>query len=314
MALVLNHDINAETQQGVKRTFIRPKQKRWLVRGLLALLILLGLSLIMTEIYLWKIQPKTLRLSPPKQGDNMNVLLVGTDAGLLDGGGTMPARSDVLMLFSFNPKTNETAVVSIPRDTLVYLEGVGYERINASHVFGGVEMTISAVEELLSTQIHYYAKINFQGFKTLIDSIGGVPIDVEIDMFYEDLYDVPPLKIDLKAGKQTLNGEEAVQYVRYRNETGDIGRVERQQKFMAALIKQLLKPTVWLRAPIAAIRMQSYLETNMHIQHGIQFVIKYFFGKEPYHTTLAGVGQYINGASYWISDGWTLEQIWQQWK
>jgi LCP family protein required for cell wall assembly len=312
--LILNQNINAETQQEIQKVKISSTWKRWLVRGLLVLVILLGLSLVITEVYLWQIQPTNLQLPPPTEGETLNILLIGTDAGLLDGGGTMPPRSDVLMLFSFDPKTNETAVVSIPRDTLVYLDGVGYNRINASHVFGGTAMTLNAVEELLDTSIHYYAKINFQGFKTLVDSIGGVTIDVDIDMFYEDPYAIPPLKIDLKAGYQVLDGDKAEQYVRYRNETGDIGRVERQQKFMSALIQQLLKPTVWLRAPIAAVRLQPYLETNMHVQHGIKFVIDYFFGKEPYHTTLPGVGQYIDGASYWISNGWTLQEIWQQWK
>lgn len=312
--LILNHNLNAETQHDLPKNRTRSKWKRWLVRGLLVLLILLGLSLAIIEIYLWQIQPANLQLSPPKEGETLNILLIGTDAGLLDGGGTMPPRSDVLMLFSFNQKTNETVVVSIPRDTLVYLEGVGYNRINAAHVYGGTELTLKAVEELLDAPIHYYAKINFQGFKTLIDSIGGVSLDVEMDMYYEDPYAVPPLKIDLKAGLQRLDGNKAEQYVRYRNETGDIGRVERQQNFMSALLQQLLKPTVWLRAPMAIARLQPFLETNMHIQNGIRFVMDYFLDKETYHSTLPGEGQYIDGASYWISNGLSLQQVWQQLK
>lgn len=312
--LILNDNVSVDTQQEIKKAGINPKWKRWGFRGLLVFLVLIVFSLIITEIYLWQIQPANLQLPPMKEGETLNILLIGTDAGLLDGGGTMPPRSDVLMLFSFDLETRETAVVSIPRDTLVYLDGIGYNRINAAHVFGGTALTLSAVEELLNTTIHYYAKINFQGFKILIDSLGGVPIDVDKDMFYEDPYDIPPLSIDLKAGPQVLDGDKAEQYVRYRDEEGDIGRVERQQKFMAALIQQLLKPTVWLRAPWAVVQLQPFLETNMHLQHGVKFVTNYFFDKETYHTTLPGVGQYIDGASYWLSNGLSLQQVWQQLK
>lgn len=312
--MILNPNFIEEQQQEIKKAGMNPKWKHWLFHGLLMMLGLLFISLVITEIYLWQIQPADLKLPPLQDGETLNILLIGTDAGLLGGGGTMPPRSDVLMLFSFDRTTNETAVVSIPRDTLVYLDGVGYNRVNAAHVFGGTELTLNTVEELLETPIHYFAKINFQGFKILIDSLGGVPIDIEKDMFYEDPYDIPPLKIDLKAGPQVLNGDKAEQYVRYRDQEGDIGRVERQQKFMAALIQQLLKPTVWFRAPWAVIQLQPFLETNMHLQHGVGFVFNYFFDKETYHITLPGVGQYIDGASYWLSNGLSLQQVWQQLK
>lgn len=306
---------NLQTQKSsFKENSKKVIQHRWFKRSIWILFSLFLISIISAELYLSSIQPDNVLLASPVKGEPINVLLIGTDAGLLAGGGTMPSRSDVLMLFSFDPVTKKTMMVSVPRDTLVFLDGIGYNRINASHVFGGTAMVLSEVEELLQIPIHYYAKINFKGFSTLIDAIGGVPHLVEMDMDYEDPYDVPPLLIHLKEGFQNLNGDKAEQYVRFRNETGDIGRVERQQKFIASLIRRVLTPTVWFRAPLVAIQMKDYLETNMHLSHGISLVAKFVTSKETYEVTLPGYGEYINGAAYWVPNGFSLQNLWEQQK
>lgn len=276
------------------------------------LLVFLLVTALLLEVYLLRIQPKEFALKAPGDAVYINFLLIGTDAGLLAGGGTMPGRSDVLMLVSFQRATNEVTLLSIPRDTLTYYDGIGYNRINAAHVFGGSEMVISKVEELLQTDIHYYAKVNFQGFKTLVDSIGGVSLYVEKDMNYYDPFDVPPLVIDLKEGFQHLDGDKAEQYVRFRDEMGDIGRVERQQNFVNSFFKQLIKPTTWFRLPLVALKMQNFLESNLHLNKGVSFTLRFVFSKNIYKTLLPGYGEYFDGASYWVSSGFNLTEVWDQ--
>ncbi|MCE5197083.1 MAG: LCP family protein [Negativicutes bacterium] len=280
---------------------------------LVAGLLVTALSLA-TSNYLQGLNKDELVLAKPAKGEPVNLLLIGTDAGLLAGGGTMPARSDVLMLFSFDQVQHKLAVISIPRDTLIDLPEIGYERINAAHVFGGTALTVQMVEELLQTSVHYYAKVNFESFQALVDAVGGVDYNVEFDMDYEDPYDVPPLIVHLKAGQQVLDGEAAEGYVRYRADgMGDIGRVERQRNFMLALAGQLLQPAMLLKMPAIAAKMQPYLDTNLSMLDGLKLATYYLRipDKQRYTITLPGAGQMINEASYWIADDIDLAGIWR---
>lgn len=286
--------------------------KGWAIKALLILLSFMLLTSGILEIYLLSIRPKDLVLSPVGDSQYINTLLIGLDAGLLPDGSTMPSRSDVLMLISFNRQTKEALLLSIPRDTMVYYDDLGSNRINAAHVFGNSELVVNKVEELLETDVHYLAKVNFKGFQALVDAIGGISLYVEKDMEYYDPYDVPPLIIDLKEGYQKLDGNKAEQYVRYRDEMGDIGRVERQQKFVNAFFKRLINPVSWLKLPFLALTMKDYLQTNLHINNGISLTWRYLFSKEVYKSTLPGYGEYFNGASYWIPTGLSLQEIFEQ--
>lgn len=281
---------------------------------LLVAALLVTILFMATSNYLKGLNKDNLALAKPAAGEPVNLLLIGKDAGLLDGGGTMPSRSDVLMLFSFDPVEHKLAIVSIPRDTLVDLPKIGPERINAAYVFGGTELTVQMVEELLQTSIHYYTEVDFKSFQALVDAIGGVNYNVETDMDYEDPYDVPPLIIHLKAGEQLLDGEAAESYVRYRADgMGDIGRVVRQRNFMMALAGQLLQPAMLLKMPSIAAKMQPYLDTNLGMIDGLKLAMYYFMTPEAqrYNITLPGKAQMVNGASYWIADEIDLAEIWQ---
>ncbi len=306
-----NH--NLPTGRKAKKSGLR------VVLGIFGVLLLVaGLLLaalyMATSNYLKGLNKDDLALSKPIAGEPVNLLLIGTDAGLLDGGGTMPARSDVLMLFSFDPVQHKLAIISIPRDTLVDLPEIGYERINAAHVFGGTELTVQMVEELLQTKINYYTKVNFESFQALVDAIGGVDYNVEFDMDYEDPYDVPPLIVHLKAGQQLLDGVAAEGYVRYRADgMGDIGRLGRQRNFMMALAGQLLQPAKLLKMPAIAAKMQPYLDTNLSLLDGLKLAIDYLRvpDTQRYTITLPGAGKMINEASYWIADEIDLAGIWR---
>ena len=119
-------------------------------------------------------------------------------------------------------------------------------------------MTVKTVENFLGVDIDYYIETDFAGFSRIIDTLGGVEIDVDTDMFYVDT--AQDLYIDIKAGRQVLDGETALQYVRYRDRLGDValvnphyevydGRVERQRKFLMAVIDEILQPSTLLKLP-----------------------------------------------------------------
>jgi LCP family protein required for cell wall assembly len=155
------------------------------------------------------------------------------------------------------------AFLSIPRDTRAETPGHrGWRKINSAYALGGPPLTIQTVENLLDVRIHYYVKLGPQSFAKLIDAVGGVWVDVERDMKYHDWWG--DLYIDLKRGRQLLDGQQAMGYVRFRYDAlGDIGRTERQQKVIQALFARLQEPDVILRAPQILRAATENTETNL---------------------------------------------------
>ena len=142
-------------------------------------------------------------------------------------------RSDTLFVVMFDTKNKAASLLSVPRDTRVRIKGHGWDKINHAYAYGGRELTQKTTEELLGIKINNYVMVDFKGFVGLVDAIGGVDINVEKDMYYYDSWD--GFKIDLKKGMQHMDGKTAIQYVRYRDEEGDIGRIRRQQHFIMAV-------------------------------------------------------------------------------
>lgn len=166
----------------------------------------------------------------------VNVLLLGVNQNL----------TDTLMLGSYDMEAQHVDVISIPRDTYYprnESDGAAYQKINAIYAQETAVGTAEAVSDvLMGIPIHYYAVIEYDGLEEIVDSLGGVPVNIPFDMDYEDPYDKPPLRIHLKAGEQTLNGEDAVKYLRYRKgySEGDVGRVKAQQEFVKSAFNQAL--------------------------------------------------------------------------
>jgi LCP family protein required for cell wall assembly len=164
----------------------------------------------------------------------VNVLAYGnTDEGL----------ADTIMLFSFNPDTQAVDVISVPRDTYHEREGFaygGYLKINAAAHEGPLELCKSVHDVLLGIPINYYAMVDYKGVEKIVDSMDGVEIDVPMNMYYtskkQNLY------INLKKGRQVLDGKHAVQFLRFRKgyADGDLGRVNAQQEFVKSAAKQAL--------------------------------------------------------------------------
>jgi anionic cell wall polymer biosynthesis LytR-Cps2A-Psr (LCP) family protein len=158
------------------------------------------------------------------------------------------------------------------------------------------------VEEMLKIDIDYYLETDFRGFEKIIDRLGGVEINVSRHLNYVDK--AGGLYIDIPAGKQTLNGEEALEYVRYRDLRGDIGRIERQQKFIDAVLAKVLSPTIVTKVPGIIKEVNNAVNTNIPVQDITPFLntAKEINLNQIESKMLPGKAEYINGISYWVPD------------
>lgn len=174
--------------------------------------------------------------------------------------------SDSMLLLRFNPKSEQVSVLSIPRDTRVYIEGYGVRKINHANEYGGPALTANVASELLGgINIDRYVRVNVQGVEKLIDALGGVTVNVPKDMKYNDFSQ--HLYIDLKKGTQHLDGDKAMQFLRYRYDGyGDISRVQRQQMLMRSAAEQTLKPSTVVKIPKLLSVIQSHLDTNLTVR------------------------------------------------
>lgn len=167
------------------------------------------------------------------KNEPFSVLLLGIDTG--DLGRTEQGRSDTLMVATVNPETNKTTLVSIPRDTYVEIVGHGtQDKINHAYAFGGAAMAMDTVENYLDIPIDHYVSINMMGIKELVDAVGGV--DVNNDLEFEQSgnhYAFGPIH---------LNGEQALGYIRmrYEDSRGDYGRQLRQRTVVEGVMKKAL--------------------------------------------------------------------------
>ncbi|MEH2194369.1 MAG: LCP family protein [Nostoc sp.] len=174
--------------------------------------------------------------------------------------------SDVMLLVKFDPETKKIIMLSIPRDTRTEIEGHGVKKINAANVEGGPALTARTVSNLLGgAGIDRYVRINVLGVAKLIDALGGVTVYVPKDMKYQD--DSQHLYINLKAGKQHLNGEQTLQLLRFRHdELGDIGRIQRQQMVMRAFMDQTLNPATVAQLPKVLDVVKDHIDTNLTVE------------------------------------------------
>jgi LCP family protein required for cell wall assembly len=199
-----------------------------------------------------------------KDSKRVNVLLLGTNQGL----------SDTIMLGSFDTELKRVDVVSVPRDTYYERDGYsdpGFLKINSILETDGETAIAEAVSNILGgVPIHFYEIISDDGVANIVDAMGGVDIDVPVDMHYadpgQDLY------IDINAGPQKLDGAHAVQYLRFRSgyATGDLGRVDAQQSFL----KEAFKQSIGVGFPKVAKTAISELDTNMKTNIAIRIASK----------------------------------------
>lgn len=208
-------------------------------------------------------------VSTPKQeipiwggSERVNILLMGVDRRAMRPN-EMP-RSDSMMLISLDPVSKSFTHYSILRDTYVEIPGYGKSRINAALGQGGPALAMETVGQFTGLPVSYYVLTDFEGFKGLIDAVGGVEMNVEKRMVYRDPTDEGKYDIDLKKGPQHLDGNKALQYVRFRHDaTSDYTRTERQRKLLTALTQKLKSSTTLLQLPTILRSVQPYVQTNL---------------------------------------------------
>lgn len=161
--------------------------------------------------------------------------------------GRNQALTDFIVLVQYNPNTREVSMLSIPRDTFVGSASVD-GKINSIYANKGVKGIRAKVEELTGIPVNYHVVFDASILKKIVNELGGVTVDVPINMNYDDPYQNPPLHIHLKKGVQLLSGSQAEHFVRFRKNNdgsgypnGDIGRIAAQQKFIRALVSEVLK-------------------------------------------------------------------------
>ncbi|MDD6134413.1 MAG: LCP family protein [Selenomonadaceae bacterium] len=237
----------------------------------------------------------------------VHVMILGIDSRQGDTG-----RSDTMMVTAVDMDKGKAALMSVPRDTRVPIEGHDYEKINHAYAYGGQELTQKSVESLLGVKIDHYVLINTTAFERIIDALGGVDINVEKRMHYEDPWDDNGgLVIDLYPGEQHMDGKKAIQYVRYRDGEGDIGRIGRQQKFVKACLAKMISPQMLPRLPKLIEEINSAVTTDMSLTELLQFakLMKSVHDNGLTAQMVPGQPAYLQDVSYWIPDITDLRQL-----
>ncbi|NJL19943.1 MAG: LCP family protein [Leptolyngbyaceae cyanobacterium SM1_3_5] len=246
----------------------------------------------------------------------VNVLVMGVDR-VLEAEPNSPevlmGRSDTMLLVRIDPQNNAVNVLSIPRDTQVDIPGEGLTKINYANEVGGPGLAARVVSHTLNdVPIDRYVRVSTDAFRELVDLLGGVEVYVPQEMKYTD--NTQDLFIDLEQGWQTLNGEQAEGFARFRADgNGDIGRVQRQQTLIRALRERLTSPAVLPRLPQAIELMQKYVDTNLTLEEMLALVS---FGlnldRQDFHMVMlpgrfSTPDEYI--ASYWMLDEAGRDQV-----
>lgn len=205
------------------------------------------------------------------------------------------------MVASVDLTNKKINLISIPRDTLTDIPGHNTDKINHSFSLGGIDLTRQTVQQLLNVPIDYYALTNFEGFKDVVDILGGVEIDVDKRMYYRT-YDG---LIDIEKGLQRLNGEKALQYVRFRHDPlGDITRASRQQNFMIALFKEVMSGENITKLPQVIPKILEVVKTDMSVTQMVRMakLLNEVDFAAIKSASLPGDFATIKGISYWQPD------------
>lgn len=230
---------------------------------------------------------------------SMNILMMGEDNV------EASKRSDTVAIINLDIDKRIIRVLSLPRDTRVDIPGHGFQKLNHAYAFGQQDLLRTTVERFIGTRINYYIKIDYDSFPALVDLVGGVDLFVHKPLKYVDR--AGKLNINIAAGQQRLNGERALHFVRFRHDAlGDIGRIQRQQQFLKALIQTLFEPQNLVRYPTIAEGISTAIQTDLPPSLLLQ--LGYFLrGMEKekgriFFSMLPGKPAMFSNLSYWVGD------------
>jgi LCP family protein required for cell wall assembly len=229
----------------------------------------------------------------------VNILLFGNTVNSSEAIGL----TDTIMLGSFDPDTKRLDIISIPRDTYYERENYaygGYLKINSVMETEGVKAACESIHDVLrGVPINYCAVINYDGVANIVEAIGGVPMDIPFNMHYTS--QKHGLYIDLKKGEQRLNGEQAVQFLRFRSgyNDADIGRITAQQQFVRSAVKEAIGGNL----PTVAQAVLDNVDSDLDIR-AMLYILSNASGMSFDDVTgrmLPGTGEYINKLSFWVA-------------
>ncbi|WP_066055797.1 LCP family glycopolymer transferase [Robertmurraya korlensis] len=238
--------------------------------------------------------------------DPISILLLGVDEREGDGG-----RTDTMIVMTINPITKSTKIVSIPRDTRADLidpedpDDSTIDKMNHAYAFGGIEMSITSIENFLNIPIDYYAEVNMQGFKDIVDAVGGIEVNNEYEFELDGVY--------LSEGYHKLTGEEALQYARMRKEDprGDFGRQERQREVISKVIAKGKSLKALTNYEDILEALQGNIKTNLTLKQIIDIQKSYIAAAESIEKVeIEGEGKILsNGVWYYLVDDSTRQTL-----
>lgn len=208
-------------------------------------------------------------------------------------------RTDTMMLMNMNLKTGAINLLSIPRDTKTYIDGK-LDKINHAHSYGGIDLTIKTIREMLNVDLDYFVRVDFDAVIDIVNSIGGIDYTVPkgINFTYEG--------VEVKEGKQTLDGIHTLMYLRHRHSyaEGDLGRVKAQQAFLKEIIKQILEKKSLGDLPTFIRTYFSKVDTNIPFNKLLSIAINADkLSADKMNTYIVpGTDGYENGVSYYFYD------------
>ncbi|MFL2100823.1 LCP family protein [Desemzia sp. FAM 23989] len=250
------------------------------------------------EIY-QDVDKNELREDPVEVGNKepFSILLLGVDTG--DLGRTEQGRSDTMMVMTVNPNTNQTSIVSIPRDTYTEIIGRGtMDKINHAYAFGGVSMSMNTVQNLLDVPIDYYVEVNMQGVKDIVDTLGGVQVTPALSFDYDG-------HTFVEGQTTTLDGNAALAYsrMRYDDPNGDYGRQARQRQIIVAAMSKVASLSTIMNYQGVLGTLENNMQTNLTFDNMVSIFNDYRgAASNVEQIQLQGAGTKIDGIYYAIID------------
>lgn len=246
--------------------------------------------------------------------EKFQVLLIGVDS--LDSKKAKNTRSDVMMVLDIDGEKKTASLISLPRDSRVKIEDHGKTKLNHAYAYGKADLALETVNKNFDLDIPYYIVVDYAFVKDVVNIVDGIDVDVPMDMDYEDPSADPPLSIHLKKGYQHLNGDQAMQFLRFRKgyKNADLDRVKAQQAFMAAFVDKVKSSKGILHAPSLLVSYMDNTTSNMPLSKVSRMGLTMLsVGQENLETaTIPGTADMIGGLSYYIVDFDGADQLFRK--
>lgn len=283
----------------------KKKKKTWLrVTGIVLLVLLVGIGIYGFSVYksltnaVETMHQPLDRQSDKREGEvslahkqPFSVLMLGVDERKGDKG-----RSDTMIVLTVNPNNKSVKMLSIPRDTRTEIVGHGtVDKINHAYAFGNEEMAMNTAENFLDIPIDYYIKVNMEGFKDIVDAVGGITVNNDID-FTQDGYHFPK-------GQVTLDGKKALAYTRMRHEDprGDFGRQIRQREIIQGILREGASPSSLTKYQSIFSALGNNVRTNLSFDQMMDIQKNYkSAANNVEQMSIKGNGTMINKIYYYI--------------